>query len=92
MRVAVHFEVSEGGSVYHKTKIVETDFLEEEMDAIEFAHRKDETFCWLPFRDLQIKLIKTALPDMFVDPLHFSYDFRRAVINQKGVSNAKLKK
>jgi len=80
MRIAIHFEKSEGKLIHHATKVVDSDVLDEEMNAVENGYKDDKAFRWVPERALQKKLIEEALPDMYVDPLVFSWPFRRAVI------------
>ena len=83
MKVAVHFlQTIEGGLTVHSRKVVDADFLSDAMDAIEYNRRDDKGFQWLPSRELQVKLIQDALPDMYADPLHFSWPFRRAMIEE----------
>ena len=81
MKVMVHFlETYQNDTTARSNRIVDAEFLADAMDAIEYNKRNDPHFRWTPHRELQIKLIQDALPEMYVDPLQFSWPFRRAVI------------
>ena len=83
MRVYVYFEDSSDGLRRIRQQAVDSDYLEDEMDAIEYRLAKPGKFRFIPSRSIQIDLINEFVKTGVLDPLKDHWPFRREFINQQ---------
>jgi len=83
MKVFVYYEDSRDGSRRIEKRAVDPDYLEEEMDAIEYLFAKPGKFRFIPSRSSQIDLIRECLAVGCFDPFYAHWPFRQAFLNQQ---------
>ncbi len=80
MRIQVYYLIEQKGCMCVEHQIVDGDYLEEEMDAIEYRLGKEPSFRFMPNKKAQLAILRDYMQTAFVDPLPTCWEFRQAFI------------